>query len=46
MVDSKIEDRAVKLSREAVELIDAGHKEVRILELTQDIYCSQGSSGH
>ncbi|PCH04608.1 UNC-45/Ring assembly protein 3 [Penicillium occitanis (nom. inval.)] len=27
MVDSKIEDRAVKLSREAVELIDAGHKE-------------------
>lgn len=29
MVDSKIEDRAVKLSREAVELIDAGHKEVR-----------------
>jgi hypothetical protein len=34
MVDSKIEDRAVKLSREAVELIDAGHKEVRIPELS------------
>lgn len=32
MVDSKIEDRAVKLSREAVELIDAGHKEVCSLQ--------------
>ncbi|CRG84291.1 Ring assembly protein 3 [Talaromyces islandicus] len=27
MVDTKVEDRAIKLSREAVELIDAGHKE-------------------
>ncbi|KAH8705137.1 putative actin cytoskeleton organization protein [Talaromyces proteolyticus] len=35
MVETKIEDRAIKLSREAVELVDAGHKEAAARNLRE-----------
>jgi hypothetical protein len=38
MVGPNVQDRAVKLSREAVELIDAGHKEVRLSDTELHYY--------
>jgi hypothetical protein len=46
MVDSKIEDRAIKLSREAVELIDAGHKEVRMPQTCNRYLLKRVESGY